>query len=124
MKDQPQCVLLLEARMWLQKAKEETPYLREPYVESALLEYEEGNYEKAAEDILIALNIKTKYKNYINEPFCYNSLVYDILSVCKYNLGMIAEAIYYVDIAIKLNPEDERLIKNKKIMEDVLKGTY
>ena len=29
-----------EAKMWLDKAIEEAPYLRDPYVERAMLEYE------------------------------------------------------------------------------------
>ncbi len=110
-----------EARLWLKKAREETPYLREPYVESAIIEYENNNYKDAEEYLLIALKINTKYKNYINEPFCYDGTIYDILSICKYNLGKIAEALYYLDIALKYDPKNERLIKNKELMEQSLK---
>ncbi len=106
-----------EAKLWLEKAREETPYLREPYVESAMLEYENGNYQEAEKYLLIALKIKDKYKNYINEPFCYDGTIYDILSICKYNLGKIAEGLYYLDIALKYDPKNKRLIENKKIME-------
>lgn len=106
-----------EAKLWLEKAREETPYLREPYVESAMLEYENENYQEAEKYLLIALKIKDKYKNYINEPFCYDGTIYDILSICKYNLGKIAEGLYYLDIALKYDPKNKRLIENKKIME-------
>ena len=109
-----------EARLWLSKAKKETPYLREPYVESGILEYDDGKYEDAIRDFMIALNIKNKYKNYINEPFCYDGTVYDYLSICKYNLGMYAESLYYLDIALKHDPKNERLINNKKIIEKIL----
>ena len=109
-----------EARLWLSKAKKETPYLREPYVESGILEYDDGKYEDAIRDFMIALNIKNKYKNYINEPFCYDGTVYDYLSICKYNLGMYAESLYYLDIALKHDTKNERLINNKKIIEKIL----
>lgn len=111
-----------EARLWLCKARKEAPYLREPYVETARLEYECGNYEEAIKNIEIALKIEKPYKNYINEPFCYDGTIYDILSICKFNLGMVAEGLYYLEEAIKLDPENERLLNNKKIMEDILNG--
>lgn len=109
-----------EARMWLNKAKDETPYLREPYVESGMLEYELKNYEEALKDLEIALKIKKPYKSYINEVFCYDGTIYDIISICKYNTGKIAEAIYYVDLALKKKPNDKRLINNKKLMNEAL----
>ncbi len=111
-----------EAKLWLEKAKNETPYLREPYVELAMLEYDNNNFEEADKNLSIALKIKNKYKNYINEPFCYDSTIYDLLSICKFNENKLAEAIYYIDIAIEMNPKDERLKNNKKIIEKVLNG--
>ena len=36
-----------EAKMWLDKAINEAPYLREPYTERMLLEYNLKNYEKS-----------------------------------------------------------------------------
>lgn len=109
-----------ETRLWLEKAKEETPYLREPYVESGIFEYENNNYEEATKNFLIALKIKNKYKNYINEPFCYDGTIYDLLSICLFNLGKVAEALYYLDIALEFKPGNNRLLENKKIMENAL----
>jgi len=107
-----------EARLWLAKARSETPYLREPYVESGMLEYENGDYKEAEKYLLMALKINEKYKNYINEPFCYDGTIYDLLSICEYNLGKIAESLYYLDIALEFDPDNERLIKNKEIIEN------
>jgi len=109
---------ILEARMWLSKAKEETPYLREPYVESAILEYNQGNYNEAIKDLEVALNIKKTYKSYINEVFCYDSTIYDLMSICKYNTGKKAEAIYYINLALEKDPDNKRFIENKKLMEN------
>ncbi|MCI9084310.1 MAG: hypothetical protein HFH46_01665 [Bacilli bacterium] len=66
----------------------------------------------------MSLKINEKYKNYINEPFCYDGTIYDLLSVCEYNLGKSAESLYYLDFALKFDPDNERLIKNKEIIED------
>ena len=87
--------------MRLGKAKDEAPFLREPYVESCILEYELGNYDLAIKDLEIALKIDKPYKSYINEIFCYDETIYDVLSVCKFYIGKLAEASYYVDLALK-----------------------
>ena len=47
-----------EAKMWLDKAINEAPYLRDPYVERAMLEYELNNYEDVKKYCLLALEIK------------------------------------------------------------------
>lgn len=106
---------VLEARMWLLKAKEEAPYLREPYVELAILEYEEDNYSEASKNLAMALENK-KYKSYINEPYCYDATIYDLLAVCKYYEEYYAEAHYYVKKALEIDPENERINNNKKII--------
>ena len=106
-----------EARMWLNKAIHETPYLREPYVEMAYLEYSQNNFEKAYNMLNKALEIKEKTKSYINENFCWDSTIYDISSICCYNLGMFEESLKYVNKALELNPDDKRLKENKKIIK-------
>ena len=37
---------LEEARMWLDKAMQEAPYLRDPFVERMLLEFDQKQYSK------------------------------------------------------------------------------
>jgi len=110
-----------ESKMWLELAKKETPYLREPFVESALLEYENGNYQEAIKNIEIALALEKPYKNYINEPFCYDGTVYDILSLSLFNTDRKAEAIYYVKKALDYDPNNERLKNNLEIMKNSVK---
>ena len=108
-----------EAKMWLDKAIREAPYLRDAYVERAMLEYQLGNYQdviKYGED---ALKIKNKPKTYINEVFSFDNTIYDVLSIAYYYLGNKEKAVFYVNLATKMNPSDERLKNNKKIfLED------
>ena len=47
-----------EARMWLDKAIKEAPYLRDPFVECALLEYQLNNYK----DVIYYCNKALKIK--------------------------------------------------------------
>lgn len=110
-----------EARMWLELAKKETPYLREPFVESAMLEYDYHNYEEAIQNVETALNIKKPYKNYINEPFCYDGTIYDIFSLSLYSMARKEDAIYYLQKALNYDPDNERLKNNLKIMKNEVK---
>ena len=110
-----------EARMWLDKAMMEAPYLREPFIEMALLEYEENNWESVEKYCKLALDIKKHSKTYINEIFCWNETVYDLLSLSCFYQNKLEEALNYIEQALKIKYNDERLINNKKIIEKSLK---
>ncbi len=109
-----------EARMWYQKAIEETPYLREPYVELAQLEYDYNNFNKVKEYCLQALDITTKYKSYVNEPTSWDSTIDDLLSVAYAHLNNYDLALTFVNRALEKNPYNQRIINNKKIIEEVI----
>ena len=104
-----------EAEMWLLKAIKEAPYLRDPYVEMMLLKYRLEDYESIIKYGKEALKIKSNEKSYINEPFSWNETIYDLLSLAYYYTGNTTNAIKNVDIAIKINPDDKRLLNNKQI---------
>lgn len=106
-----------EARMWFDKAIEEAPYLRDAYIERALLENQFENWTLVEEYCQKALEIKTHQKSYINEPFSWNHTVYDLLSLACYYQGKYEKALEYINQAIKLCPNDERLLNNKKLIE-------
>lgn len=105
-----------EAKMWLELAIKEAPYLREGYVELANLYFQEKNNEKAYFYLKEASKIKEKPKTYINEEFCWNAFFYDMFSIVAYNLGKKEEAIDYVNKALEFDPNNERLQKNLKII--------
>ena len=109
-----------EANMWLSKAIEEAPYLRDPYVEMALLHYELGNYDKVIYFCNSALKITSHTKSYINEQFSFDSTIYDLLSISYYYLNDIENAIKNVNKALEYNKDDTRLINNKKFFEKEL----
>ena len=110
-----------EARMWLDKAIIEAPYLRDPYVEKAFLEYKLKNYNEVIYYCNKALEIKNHEKTYINEVFSWDNTIYDLLSISYYYLGNIQEAIKNVDIAISMDNDNERLKKNREIFMDGIK---
>ncbi len=106
-----------EAKTWLDKAVIEAPYLRDPYVERAILEYELENWEAVEKYCLEALKIKNHENTYINEVFSWNYTVYDLLSLSYYYQNKIDDAIKYLKIAIEMEPNNERLQNNLKLME-------
>ena len=109
-----------EAKLWINKAIDEAPYLRDPYVEKALLDYELNNFEEVIKNCLKALTIKKNTKSYINEPFSFDHTIYDLLSISFYNVGLYEEALFYSNKAILISPNDERLINNNKIIKEKL----
>lgn len=104
-----------EAKSWLKKAILETPNLREPYVERALLAYSEENYLDVEKYCLEALKIKSHKKTYINEPFCWDETIYDLLSISNFYQRKYNYAIYFINIALEISPNNERLLKNKEL---------
>lgn len=106
-----------QANIWYEKAIKEAPYLRDPYVEKALLNYLEQDYNKVIYLCNKALDITLNQKTYINEIFSYDHTIYDLLSLCYYYKNEKDLALYYINKAIEISPNLERLQKNKKFFE-------
>ncbi len=109
-----------EAKMWLDKAIQEAPYLRDPYVERAILEYNQKNWFEVEKYCKEALKIVNHQKTYINEVFSWDHTIFDLLSICKFYQHNLEEALEYSNKALEISPNDERLIENHKLIEDVL----
>ena len=109
-----------EARLWYDRAIIEAPYLRDGYVEYGIFEYDSGNYEKAIWLFMRGLFRKRDYKSYINEAFCRDGVICDYISMCLWYLGDYDGALYFVDRALRDNPNDERLLDNRKIFSNMI----
>lgn len=107
-----------EANMWLNKAINESPYLRDPYIEMALLKKELNDYDGIIKYVDMALLIKTHQKTYINEVFSWNETPYDLLSFAYFYKGDIIKSLYYINKALEINPLNERLKANKDIIKN------
>lgn len=105
-----------EAKMWFNKAIKESPYLREPYIEQAILAYQLEDYDNVIKYCHLALKIKEHTKSYINEPFSWDNTVYDLLSIAYYYKKSYKAALKYINKAIKMNNKDKRLLENKKMI--------
>lgn len=102
-----------ESEMWLKKAINETPYLRDPLVEMLMLKYVLQDWKEMEYYGKKALEITKKEKTYINEVFSWDHTIYDLLAICFFHQNKKDEALRNINIAIFMNPNDERLRKNK-----------
>lgn len=110
-----------EASMWLDKAINEAPYLRDPYVERALLEYRRENWDMVIKNCLDALKIDKSTKSYINEPFSFDHTIYDLLSIAYFYKNEFGLALDSIEKALSICPDDERLRNNKILIEEKIK---
>ena len=110
-----------EAKMWLDKAIAEAPYLRDPYVERMLLEYYLKNWDAVIKYGNLALSIKNHPKTYINETFSFDETIDDIMSIAYFNLNDFDNCLLSIKKALEINPNNERIKENKKIIEQAMK---
>lgn len=106
-----------EAKMWLDKAINEAPYLRDPYVERALLEYELNNFQMVKKYCDLALQIEYHPKTYINEAFSFDHTIDDLLSLYYYQINDFDKSLEHINRALLFSPNNERLKNNKKIIQ-------
>lgn len=111
-----------KAKIWFHKAFKEAPHLRDALVERALLAYEEKDYSNIEKYCLKALEINTHPKSYINETFSWDNTIYDLLSLAYYYKKKYLLSLYFVNLAINMNPNDKRLLNNKILIQQKIKS--
>ena len=106
-----------EKEKWLYRAMAEAPYLREPYIDMAFVQYQQKNWYGLIYFCEQALYIKDNPKIYTNDPKAWNETPYDLLSIAYWNINNFKQALFYVNKANELNPYDKRIANNKEIMQ-------
>ena len=92
-------------------------------MEMALLYYVLNDYDNVINYVNKALNIKDHTKSYINETFSFDYTPYDLLSIAYYNKGEVEASKVFLEKALRIEPNDERLNNNLKIINEKLKET-
>ena len=103
-----------EVEYYLDKAISLSIHNREGYVEKALFKFNNKDYFDVIYNCLIAKTIPNNHL-YMNEVFCYDETIDDLLSLSFYYLGFKDEALFYADKALDINSNNERIKKNKEI---------
>lgn len=106
-----------EQEACLLRALGEAPWLREPWLDYAGFAYDRQDWEGVLFACARALAITDRPCTYISEAACWGPLPWDLLSIACWRLGLRDRARKAVQQALLLAPEDQRLQKNKALME-------
>ena len=106
-----------EARDWYLRAIAEAPYLREPYLDLAVLLYEREDWDGVLYFTGCALTIAERPRAYICEAGSWGSLPYDLRSIALYRTGRLKEALEAARAALAEEPENDRLQQNAALLE-------
>lgn len=108
----------LTARNWYLQAIAQAPHLREPYLDLAMLLYEEENWEGVLYFTACALEILQRPRTYICEAAPWGSLPHDLRAIAFYRTGRIPTALEEARKALALEPENPRLQGNVALLEE------
>jgi tetratricopeptide (TPR) repeat protein len=106
-----------DALKWYRLAVAEAPGTREPWVELSMLTYRFGMWAESYAAAKSALQITNKQLVYTMDPSVWGEKPWDLASIAAWNLGLKDEAIHHLDEAIKLAPDDARLLSNRQLMQ-------
>ena len=109
-----------QARGWYLRAVAEAPHLREPYIDLALLLYEQEAWDGFLYFTGCALSITHRPRTYICEAAPWGSLPYDLRAVAFYHTGRFSQALEAAQAARALEPENERLRGNVDLLNRMI----
>jgi glycosyltransferase involved in cell wall biosynthesis len=103
---------------WWQKAILEDPLRREARLELAFLYYQNKYWEATLEQVVFVLdNLTEKPLDYLCEEFAWGAHPYDIGAIAAWNLGNPDLATEYTLKALALEPDNERLQGNLRLIK-------
>ena len=106
-----------QARDWYLRAIAQAPHLREPYMDLAMLLYEDGQWDGVLYFTGCALDIQERPKSYICEAAPWGSQPWDLRALAYYHTGRLAQALHAARQAAQLSPQDERLASNAALIQ-------
>lgn len=105
-----------QARDWYLRAIAEAPYLREPYMDLAMLLYQQEAWDGVLYFTNCALAIKERPSSYINEASSWGSLPYDLQAIAYHRTGRVRQAAQAAKAALEMEPADPRLRNNAELL--------
>ena len=100
------------ARDWYLRAIAQAPHLREPYLDLAMLLYEQEEWDGVLYFTGCALAITRRPRTYICEAAPWGSLPHDLRSIAFYQTGRPRAALEEAQKALTLDPSNSRLSSN------------
>ena len=105
------------ARNWYLWAIGEAPHLREPYMDLAMLLYEDQAWDGVLYFTGCALSITHRPRSYICEAAPWGRLPHDLRAIAFYHTGRPLQALEEAKKALALSPTDPRLAGNVALLE-------
>lgn len=96
----------------------EAPNTREPWVEKALCHYARKEWQQCYDNVNQALTILDKQAVYTMDPSVWGAKPHDLLAISAYYLGLKDIAIRHGQMAVDLEPHDQRLISNLQFYQN------
>lgn len=112
-----------EAVHWFELAALESPGRREPFMDLAKYYYGKADWQKCYEASKSALEITEKLLDYMCEEDSWGYLPYDFAALSAYHLGKYEEAVKLNEVAMTINPSEERLVTNHGYYVEALNST-
>ena len=104
--------------MWLKLAHREVPNHREPLVELANHYYQTQAWAKCLDAAKQALAITIHPRDYSCSAEAWGALPFDLASIAAWNLKLYLDARSYATAAVGLDPTNQRIQNNLKLIED------
>jgi tetratricopeptide (TPR) repeat protein len=101
-----------KADQWLVRACSIDPGRRESWVALADYYHQQKMWQSCRDACFNALSIETKPLDYLCEELAWGERAADLMALSCHKIGLKEQAIMYGELAIGLNPNDERLQTN------------
>lgn len=100
------------AEHWFNKAIEEAPGRREPWLDLVKYYYDREDWKNCLSASKAVLSITEKPLEYLCEADAWGAAPYDFAAIASYRLGMFEDALNYGLEAVELDPSDLRMNEN------------
>lgn len=100
------------AEYWFNKAIEEAPGRREPWLDLVKYYYTKEDWKNCLSASKAVLSITEKPLEYLCEADAWGAAPYDFAAIACYRLGLFSEALGYGMKAVELDPSDVRMREN------------
>jgi len=107
-----------EAYRWYYRAIAEAPYMRDPYIEFAMLGYFRHDWVLTFYLVEEALKIRQRSKTYVNMEYSWDYTPDDLGAISCYWLGMLERSLEHAKAALSHSPDNERLKNNLALIQN------
>jgi len=109
-----------QAHSWYLRTIAQAPHLREGYLDLARMLYQRQDWDGVLYATGCALRITQRPRSYISEADSWGSLPHDLRCISYYRTGRVEQALEEAKKARAMEPGQERLQENVRILEELL----